>query len=60
MVQKLHREILKALSDEGVKEQLILQGLTPKGSSPEELASSLDKQLLKYEKLIKQAEITAD
>ena len=60
ITQRLHKEILKALSDESVKEQLILQGLTPKGSSPEELASSLDRQLLKYEKLIKQAEITAD
>jgi len=60
IAQRLHKEILKALSDESVKEQLILQGLSPKGSSPDELAASLDKQLARYEKLIRQAEITAD
>lgn len=60
ITQKLHREILKALSDESIKEQLILQGLSPRGSSPDELAASLEKQLVRYEKLIKQAEITAD
>ncbi len=60
IAQRLHKEILKALSDESVKEQLILQGLSPKGSSPDELAASLDKQLARYEKLIRLAEITAD
>ncbi len=60
IAQRLHKEILKALSDESVKEQLILQGLSPKGSSPDELAASLDKQLARYENLIRQAEITAD
>jgi hypothetical protein len=60
VAQRLHKEILKALSDDSVKEQLILQGLSPKGSSPDELAVSLDKQLSRYEKLIRQAEITAD
>jgi tripartite-type tricarboxylate transporter receptor subunit TctC len=60
VIQKFYKEILKALSDDSVKEQLIAQGLTPKGTSPDELGQLLSLQLTKYEKLIHQAGITAD
>ena len=60
VVQLFYKEIVKALSDESVKDQLIGQGLTPRGSSPEELTQLLSLQLAKYEKLIRQAGISAD
>ena len=60
VVQHFYKEIVKALSDESVKDQLIAQGLTPRGSSPEELTQLLSLQLAKYEKLIRQAGISAD
>ena len=60
IVQRFYKEILKALSDDSVKEQLIAQGLSPRGTSPEELTQLLSLQLAKYEKLIRQAGISAD
>ncbi len=60
IVQRILKEVLKALSDESVKEQLIAQGLTPRGSTSEELAVLLTAQLSKYEKLIHQAGISID
>jgi len=60
IVQRFYKEILKALSDDSVKEQLIAQGLSPRGTSPEELTQLLSLQLTKYEKLIRQAGISAD
>ena len=60
VVQRVQSEVVKALGDASVREQLKAQGLTPRGSSPEELASALRAQLARYEALIRQAGITAD
>ena len=60
VLHKLHAEIVKAIADPAIKEQLLGLGLTPKGTSPEELASDLKTQFAKYGNLIKQANITAE
>ena len=60
ILQKLHAEIVKAISDPAIKEQLFGLGLSPKGTSPDELAADLKVQFAKYGNLIKQANITAD
>ncbi len=60
IVQKLHAEIAKALADAGIKEQLMGLGLTPRGTTPDELAGDLRVQFAKYGNLIRQANITAD
>ena len=60
ILQKLHSEIVKAISDPSIKEQLFGLGLSPKGTSPDELAADLKVQFAKYGNLIKQANITAD
>ena len=60
IVQRVQAEVAKALGDASVREQLIAQGLTPRGSSPEELATALRAQLARYEALIRQAGITAE
>jgi len=60
ILQKLHTEIVKAISDPAIKEQLFGLGLSPKGTSPDELAADLKVQFAKYGNLIKQANITAD
>ncbi|MEN9995528.1 MAG: hypothetical protein RL462_304 [Pseudomonadota bacterium] len=60
ILQKLHSEIVKAISDPAIKEQLLGLGLTPKGTSPDELAADLKTQFTKYGNLIKQANITAE
>ena len=60
IVQTLHAEIVKALADPEVREKLIAQGLTPRGTSPDELAQAMRAQITRYGALIKQAGITAD
>ena len=60
ILQTLHAEITKALADPEVREKLIAQGLTPRGTSPDELAKEMRAQLARYGQLIKQAGITAD
>jgi tripartite-type tricarboxylate transporter receptor subunit TctC len=60
IVQTLHAEIVKALADAEVREKLIGLGLTPRGTSPHELAQALRAQIARYGALIKQAGISAD
>jgi tripartite-type tricarboxylate transporter receptor subunit TctC len=60
IVQTLHTEITKALADPEVREKLLAQGLTPRGTSPDELAKDMRAQLVRYAALIKQAGITAE
>jgi tripartite-type tricarboxylate transporter receptor subunit TctC len=60
IVVRLHAEVVKALADADVREKLNAQGLTVRGSSPEELRKATADQLAKYARLMKQAGITAD
>ena len=60
IIARLHAEIVKALADPDVREKLNAQGLTPRGSSPEEFRKATTEQLAKYARLIKQAGISAD
>ena len=60
IVARLNAEIVKALADKDVREQLIAQGLTPRGSSADELGSATKLQLAKYAALIKKADIKAE
>lgn len=53
-------EVQKALADPEVREKLNLQGLTPRGSTPDELGTAMRAQLAKYGALIKQNNITAE
>ena len=45
---------------DAVRAKLAAQGLTPRGSSPEELGTATRAQLARYGALIKQNNITAD
>ena len=60
IVEKLHAEISKALADSSIKEQLFGLGLSPRGASPDQLATELRAQFAKYGNLIRQANITAE
>ncbi len=60
IIARLHTEIVKALADPDVREKLNAQGLTVRGSTPEELRKATAEQLAKYARLMKQAGITAD
>ena len=60
IVEKLQAEISKALADPSIKEQLFGLGLSPRGTSPDQLAAELRAQFAKYGNLIRQANITAE
>jgi tripartite-type tricarboxylate transporter receptor subunit TctC len=60
IVARLHAEVVKALADADIREKLNAQGLTPRGSTPEELRKATAEQLAKYARLMKQAGIKAD
>jgi tripartite-type tricarboxylate transporter receptor subunit TctC len=60
IVARLNDEVLKALANPDVREQLNAQGLTIRGSSPEELGIATRAQLAKYARVMKEANIKND
>jgi tripartite-type tricarboxylate transporter receptor subunit TctC len=60
IIAKLQAEVVKALADPEVRAKLIDQGLTPRGTSPEELGAATRAQLARYAKLIQDAQIKAE
>ena len=60
IINKLQSEIAKALADPDLKEKYAAQGLTPRGTTPEELAAATRDQLAKYARVIKEANIKAE
>lgn len=60
IVAKLHAEIVKALGDADVQAKLRDQGLSVRGSSPEELAAATRAQLARYGRLMREANIKAE
>ena len=57
---RLSAEVGKALADPEVRDKLNAQGLTPRGSTPEELGAMTKSQLERYGKLFKLAGIQAE
>jgi tripartite-type tricarboxylate transporter receptor subunit TctC len=60
IVARLNEEVRKALADPQVREKLIAQGFTVRGTSPEELGRIARDQLERYRTLFRQANIRAD
>ncbi len=60
VVAKLNAAIVKALADPEVRAKLNEQGLTARGSTPEELAKATREQLARYGRLFQEAGIRAD
>jgi tripartite-type tricarboxylate transporter receptor subunit TctC len=60
IVQRLHAEIVKALADPEVRAKYADQGLTIRGTTPEELGAATRDQLARYGKLMKEAGIKAE
>ena len=60
IIARLNAEILRALADPRVREKLTAQGLSVRGSLPEELGATTREQLAKYARLMKQAGVTIE
>ena len=56
----LSAEVAKALADPEVREKLNAQGLTPRGTSPDDLGKAMRVQLTRYGELIKSNGITVE
>jgi tripartite-type tricarboxylate transporter receptor subunit TctC len=54
LVDKIHGEIVRAVSSHDVRERLSSQGLDLIGSTPEELTEFLKTEIAKYSKLVKE------
>jgi tripartite-type tricarboxylate transporter receptor subunit TctC len=57
IIARLNAEVLKALADPEVRARLDAQGLTTRGSSPEELGTATRAQLAKYARVMREANI---
>ena len=60
IVERLNTEIVKALGDPQVREKLVDQGLTIRGTSAQELGIATREQLARYARLIKESNITLE
>ena len=60
IIARLNEEVVKALADPDVRERLNAQGLTIRGSTPEELGTATRAQLAKYARVMKEANIKND
>jgi len=60
ITQRLADEVKKALEDPEVRAKLDAQGLTPRGTTPEELGAATRAQFAKYGELIRRNGITAE
>jgi tripartite-type tricarboxylate transporter receptor subunit TctC len=60
IVERLNTEIVKALGDPQVREKLVDQGLTIRGTSAQELGVATREQLARYARLIKESNITLE
>ena len=60
IIQRLNAEVVKALQSADVRQKLALQGAEPLGSTPEAYGEYLQKELTRWEGVVKQTGITLD
>ncbi|MGE5094678.1 MAG: Bug family tripartite tricarboxylate transporter substrate binding protein [Betaproteobacteria bacterium] len=60
IIARLHGEIMKALADPDVRAKLTDQGITVRGTTPDELAAATREQLARYQRLFREAGIRAE
>ena len=60
IVRRLQREVVAAVADRNMREQFAALGAEPVGSTPEELASVLKHDIVKWAKIARQANVQAE
>jgi len=60
IVVQLHREIVRIVALPDVKEKLAGLGFEPVGNSPEEFAAQISRELPKWAKVVREANIKAE
>ena len=60
IIQRLNAEVMKALQSSDVRQKLALQGAEPLGSTPEAYGEYIQKELTRWDNVVKQTGITLD
>jgi tripartite-type tricarboxylate transporter receptor subunit TctC len=60
IIQRLNAEVMKALQSPEVRQKLALQGAEPLGSTPEAYGEYIQKELTRWESVVKQTGITLE
>ena len=60
VINKLHAEIVKALQQPETKDVLVKQAMQPVGNTPEEFATQIKRELPKWAKIVREANIKAE
>lgn len=60
IIRRLNAEVLKALQSTDVRQKLALQGAEPLGSTPEEYAAYVQKELTRWAAVVKQTGVTLE
>ena len=60
IVNRVQREVARALSDPGIKEKLQAQGAIPGGNTPQEFARLIDAEHTKWAQVVKASGAKAD
>jgi len=60
IVEKLNREVAKALGSPDVREKLLAQGAEPMPGSPDAFASFMQQEMAKWAPVVKQAGVKLD
>ena len=60
VIERLHKEIVRALNTADVKEGFLQRGLIPVGNTPEQFEAFIGNEMAKWSKIIKEAGIKAE
>jgi tripartite-type tricarboxylate transporter receptor subunit TctC len=60
IVQRLHNELVKAIASPDISEQLVALGAEPVGSTPEAFVAVLKRDLVKWQKVAREANVKAE
>jgi tripartite-type tricarboxylate transporter receptor subunit TctC len=60
IIQRLNAEVMKALQSADVRQKLALQGAEPLGSTPEAYGEYIQKELARWDNVVKQTGVTLD
>lgn len=59
-MRRIRSEVVKAVNDPGLRDQFAALGAEPVGSTPEEFTAVVQRDLAKWAKVARQANVKAD
>jgi tripartite-type tricarboxylate transporter receptor subunit TctC len=59
LIDRLNRELIRAMNAPEVREQLVIHGMEPQPTTPEELARIIEREYQTWGKVVREANIQA-